>query len=248
MNLAVSQHHEMAYCPVCGAENSGLACEKNGYDIRVCSACDFVFAWPRPSVEQLHDFYQNYKNNASYLKKVKKKTLSSKRKVARLKPLAPGRKLIDIGCSIGCVVEAAHQLGFEASGVDLSADAIEAAKQLFPHCQFGTEDTKALIQQGNLYDVIYCSEVVEHLIDPVDFFNDIYQLLNSGGIIYLTTPDIGHFSVPKDLKKWRHLSPPEHISLFTKKSMRHAIELANLEVVKFRWSHKSTLKVIARKT
>jgi len=55
--------------------------------------------------------------------------------------------------------------------------------------------------EGEQFDLIYCSEVIEHLPSLHDFVNALYGALDKNGVLYLTTPDIGHYSLPGDTEQ-----------------------------------------------
>lgn len=46
--------------------------------------------------------------------------------------------------------------------------------------------------KDNSLDIIYCSEVVEHLPKPEKLLADFYQWLKPGGVLVLSTPNGGH--------------------------------------------------------
>lgn len=87
--------------------------------------------------------------------------LSFSRDIARriVDDLAPER-VLDAGCAMGFLVEALRNLGVDASGVDVSAFALEQAH----------ESVKEHVREASLadplpgrYDLITCIEVLEHL-------------------------------------------------------------------------------------
>jgi SAM-dependent methyltransferase len=41
---------------------------------------------------------------------------------------------------------------------------------------------------SNNFDIIICTEVLEHTINPFNAVNEIYRILKKGGICYVTTP------------------------------------------------------------
>jgi 2-polyprenyl-3-methyl-5-hydroxy-6-metoxy-1,4-benzoquinol methylase len=48
----------------------------------------------------------------------------------------------------------------------------------------------------NTFDVVTCSEVIEHVTDPQKAIAEMYRVLKPGGILFLTTPNaFWHFSL-----------------------------------------------------
>ena len=50
-------------------------------------------------------------------------------------------------------------------------------------------DAEKLPYRDNFFDIILASEIVEHLWDPVAFFNQSYRVLKNGGYLIVSTPD-----------------------------------------------------------
>lgn len=72
----------------------------------------------------------------------------------------------DMGCALGNGVDIISKfLGIKVSGKDFSEEAIEMAKELYPNYEFEQEDITNL-RSDNQYDVIFCSNVLEHFSDP----------------------------------------------------------------------------------
>jgi hypothetical protein len=68
-------------------------------------------------------------------------------------------------------------------------------------------------------------------------------------VLFMTTPDVGHYSLPKKIDKlvgWTTFRPPEHLLYFDRKSLGLLFKKAGLDDVRFKFSLKPTLKVIAR--
>jgi 2-polyprenyl-3-methyl-5-hydroxy-6-metoxy-1,4-benzoquinol methylase len=113
------------------------------------------------------------------------------RRVRQIQAIAPERKLVDVGAPCGYFVEVARRAGFEASGIESSAEAVAAANPaIADKLQVGELDllSGACVQ----FDVITAFDVLEHMVDPLHFLATVRDLLNTEGLIILTTPDTGH--------------------------------------------------------
>jgi len=44
------------------------------------------------------------------------------------------------------------------------------------------------IINDNSYDIVVCTEVLEHIVQPFDAVNELHRVLKSGGKIYISTP------------------------------------------------------------
>ena len=236
-------------CPVC-LSNCGVNIgSKNGYELVSCGKCGLVFVDPAPEVAQIEALYDGFQKTGAYLRKLKKKEFTSVLKLARLRRYltADRSTFLDVGCSVGATVGAARRLGYQATGIDLDRNALEHATRLFPDCEFLPMTSIELARQGRQFGLVYCAEVIEHVADPHEFLSSLIPLLKPQSILYLTTPDAAHRTVPRDFLSWKRVTPPEHIRYYARKSMTRLLESHGIEVVKFLWSHRSALRVIGRK-
>ena len=235
-------------CPICESSNHEKVAEKYSYDIHKCEACSLIFICPLPSEQELTEFYENYHKSKQYKDKIESKIKRAKKRIRSVTKDST-KSFLDIGCNLGFATEAARSLGHKAMGIDVDSDAIRQAKRRFPGANFRYMPIEELADMNEKFDVLYCSEVIEHLTDPVGFLRASKAVMNEGAVFFLTTPDIEHYSLSKNISKlveWTTFRPPEHLLYFNKESLRKTFERAGFERVKFRFNFKPTLKVIAR--
>lgn len=234
-------------CPLCGSEKRAVLGQKNGYGIVECDDCSLRFADPTPTPEELDALYGAYAPNAAYSSKTASKVIRTRRRIARYINKAPGRRFLDAGCNIGTGVEAARLLGLEAHGIDVGNDSIESARKLFPQGRYHAGQMESLPAEWGDFDFVYSSEVFEHLPDLQTYCAALAARIKPGGLLYITTPDAGHWRVPADFASWVEVRPPEHIVYFSKKTLRRLLDMHGLDIVKFEWNLKPGLKALARK-
>jgi SAM-dependent methyltransferase len=94
-------------------------------------------------------------------------------------------------------------------------------------CDFKTADLRKepLPFETAQFDLIWCSHVIEHLREPLEFLEECKRVLKPGGHLILRTPDIQKFK----FSFWRD---PTHVSPFTKTSLEKILVLGAFEVVK----------------
>ena len=110
-----------------------------------------------------------------------------------LKPLS-GLKILDIGCGGGLLAEPLTRLGAALTGIDASRGAVAAATA---HAQaeelaidfrcLASEELAAFPHYHGYFDVIYASEVIEHVSDIHSFASSIAQMLSPKGVVVITT-------------------------------------------------------------
>lgn len=236
-------------CKACLADidESKVLGKKNDYNLMECQNCGTVIVSPFPTVEQLNEFYQSYFCSGMYISKEDKKVKRSKKRIKNIMKFATGKKFLDIGCNHGSTFMAAKELGLDAHGIDVDVEAVNECKNRFGEHHFNAVSAEVYASMGMKADIIYTSEVIEHVPDPDGFVHALYDILNKDGVLYLTTPDMGHFTLPKDKTKWEAVRPPEHIVYFTKKGIRALLERHGFKIEKIQFSLKPGIKLIARK-
>ena len=138
---------------------------------------------------------------------------------------------------------------FNAYGSDVDNEAIDKASKDFPDCTFFRNSIEEIADKDKKYDLIYCSEVIEHVKDPISFTKSLKKILKPKGIIFLTTPDIDHKSLPKDkssLFETNFIRPPEHLYYFTIQSIELLFRNNKLSKNRFLKTRSPSIKLIAR--
>lgn len=102
-----------------------------------------------------------------------------------IRPL-PFESVLDVGCGQGSLLQELMQEfpGIEPHGVDLSPSAVEFARKRVPQGEFSTLD---LVTQttGKQYDLLVCSEVLEHIEDDVAAMKNLRRMCK--GHLVVTT-------------------------------------------------------------
>lgn len=124
-----------------------------------------------------------------------------------------GGRLLDIGCATGTFLERAQQKGWRVAGVEISLFASTEAKKKF-NSAIWNGTLAAAHYSTEAFDVVTVFDVVEHLVDPVSFINEIWRILKPTGILVLTTPNTSSLSCQLLGKHWPQFKP-EHCSYFS---------------------------------
>ncbi|MGN7661149.1 MAG: bifunctional 2-polyprenyl-6-hydroxyphenol methylase/3-demethylubiquinol 3-O-methyltransferase UbiG [Anaplasma sp.] len=100
--------------------------------------------------------------------------------------------LLDVGCGGGVFSESMASLGFKVVGIDPSQESIDIATEHARIRGLAIEYYSIDLQQlrsnsSSTYDIITLMEVIEHVPDPQSFLEDACELLNRGGMIFLST-------------------------------------------------------------
>lgn len=106
--------------------------------------------------------------------------------------IEPNKKaVLDVGCGPGFYTDLCLRVAKEYIGIDSSASAIQLARKI--HSAKSRVQFKVLAVQemesldDNSIDVIFCSEVIEHIPDLQPVVNEFHRVLKKNGKIFLTT-------------------------------------------------------------
>jgi len=121
--------------------------------------------------------------------------------------LAPGLRLLDVGCGPGTITLdlAARVAPGQTVGVDRDAGVVADAQRLLdsrrvPGVQFRTADAYALGVDDGSFDVVHAHQVLQHLTDPVAALVEMRRVLRPGGVLAVRDCDYSCFA-------WAPLTP-----------------------------------------
>ena len=102
-----------------------------------------------------------------------------------------GLRILDIGCGGGLLAEPIARLGATVTGIDVTEAAIMAAsahaKQPGLDIDYRCCTAEDLANTSITFDVIYASEVIEHVADRGLFIEAIASMLDQKGVVIVTT-------------------------------------------------------------
>ncbi len=158
------------------------------------------------------------------------------RLLEKAEPHLTNKKVLDIGCGVGTLPFYLAQRGAVVLGVDVSERAIALAQYTQIQTQTssvkfrqtalsGTNDVRApKYEIPNDFDVILCTEVIEHVEDDQALLKSCFSKLKKGGKMVLTTQrndgflaKIGFFAGHDErVGHFRRYQPQQLIALFEK--------------------------------
>jgi 2-polyprenyl-3-methyl-5-hydroxy-6-metoxy-1,4-benzoquinol methylase len=101
---------------------------------------------------------------------------------------APQKSFLDVGCGFGFTADAWRTVfNPEAYGCDPAAYAESGRELLGSHIYHALLDNVPELA-GKQFDIVYASEVIEHVPDPVGFVKLLASRIRAGGVVTLTTP------------------------------------------------------------
>jgi SAM-dependent methyltransferase len=107
--------------------------------------------------------------------------------------LRAGNRVLDLGCGEGTFTQLAADAGAgDVIGVEIAQAAIDRARRAHPALDFRLApiDGPLPLEDASV-DLIWCSEVIEHVADTAAWLSELRRVLARGGRLLLTTPAHG---------------------------------------------------------
>ena len=199
----------------------------------VCGGCGLGRFHPPPGPEHLLAFYPpEYYGQLGA--KFQPLVESLVRLVARrqtdflARSLAPGARVLDLGCGRGVTLGPLAERGLEVHGVELRA---EAAAGIDPRAQIRIVPRLAdAAYPADFFDEVIVWHVLEHLDDPAGTLAEIGRVLRPGGRLVVAVPNFSSFQARATGSAWFHIDPPRHLYHFPVAALRQLVGQAGFEV------------------
>lgn len=238
---------ETIACPVCDGSDFTTLFEKGGEPFVTCAGCGLLLINPRPLPGPGRGPYDSgYTDH--YLRKADKKRARCRRAVRRMRAWVAAGRWLDVGCSAGFLVQAAHEAGYAACGIDLEPAAVHYASRVLGLATVRRATLEDLDPGAGQFDIITAYDVIEHVPDLNGFVARLARLLAPAGVIEIRTPDAGHWRVPRRVHEWPEIKPSEHLYYFNRRTLARLLARHGLAIAHRRPAFKPGLKVFVRHT
>lgn len=148
--------------------------------------------------ERMFTSYGNdrlYYHGNPVIRKVQARRIST---ILRFLDIHPDDHVLDAGCGEGYLFSqcpgSARQVG-----VDISATALQIASARNTGVDWVRSDVHDMPFPSASFDKICCSEVIEHLLDPVSLLRELYRVCKPTGRVVITVPNEKTINKLKDL-------------------------------------------------
>lgn len=96
--------------------------------------------------------------------------------------------VLDAGCGTGRASKILSERGSNVTSVDLGYNLVKLTKE-----KADTDTAQVSITElpfsSDSFDIVFCSEVIEHIPDPLQGVNELWRVLKPGGWLSLSTPN-----------------------------------------------------------
>ena len=162
-------------------------------------------------------------------------------------PVAPGERVLDMGCGGGRHAFALYRRGAHVVALDLDAAELKDVAGMFAAIAPEVpEGATAQAIRGSAYelpfadasfDKIIAAEVLEHLPEDTRAMAELARVLKPGGSIAVTVPRWGPEKVCWALSDEYHANEGGHIRIYKADQLRERLEQAGLEPVGAHHAH-----------
>jgi len=191
-----------------------------------CKHCHLIYMNPVEKVSKTNEYYSRAKNThaptirESYLR-------TAKSQVRLIQEYARGTNLLDIGCAQGFFLFGASQAGYTTKGIEISQDAAEYARREFG-LDIEAKPFEELRFAENHFDVVTLWQVLEHVPYPLMILKEVHRILKPGGLLAVSTPDIGGIPAKILGKRWWDIKRL-HVNQFTTKTLADILQNAGFK-------------------
>jgi ubiquinone/menaquinone biosynthesis C-methylase UbiE len=143
----------------------------------------------------------------------------------RLLRLKPGCRVLEVGCGGGAFLSRLESAGFEAVGVDLMNEAVQAARDMVKSSTVTCADAVELPFDEGSFDRLLAHHLVEHLGDLPAALGEWRRVLTPGGMIVICTPNRLYPSP-------RIFDDPSHLHIYDRAEVCSTVERAGFSVAR----------------
>ena len=220
-------------CPICDSTEFDhiITCNdytvtQNPFNIVGCKQCFFRFTNPRPTNDNLPDFYKsiNYISHSDTKKGfvsqvyhfVRKYTLNQKLKL--LKANVAVGNLLDYGCGTGTFLKQANAKGWNSFGTEPDEGARELSNSN-KRLAFGNKQELNAFDPLITFNAITLWHVLEHVTDLPETLNFFKQKLNPNGVLIIAVPNYNSYDAKHYKAHWAAYDLPRHLYHFEAKTI-----------------------------
>jgi 2-polyprenyl-3-methyl-5-hydroxy-6-metoxy-1,4-benzoquinol methylase len=147
-----------------------------------------------------------------------------------------GKELLDAGCGTGWFSQKASERGASVTSMDVGENLL---KQVAGKCDSRrvVGDVLSLPFDPASFDIVVCTEVIEHTVEPSRAVRELSRVLRPGGELVLTVPNrVWHFAI--DIANLLKLRPYEgYENWVSAGELRRYVEEAGLRLDRIRGFH-----------
>lgn len=241
----LAAHVRPRQCPVCGGRPIRRRSRRPAGNLWHCGDCHVYFLeevfppsfWGEVLPPHAHGDYGEAYFTTEYVRAYGKTyaedrpaiTRMARGRLAVLRRLVPGGRLLDVGSALGFFLDAAAELGYETHGIERSAWAVQRT------------DPKHQVQAGSVleieppgaFDAVTLWYVVEHFRENRELLTRLAGWVKPGGILAFSTPHGRGLSARFHTDTFLATSPDDHYFIYGTENLLKLLAPLGFELVHF---------------
>lgn len=229
----------VASCPACAAPETRVGAsvvyEVRGFAIARCPGCGLGRTRLPPGFDPLalydegyfqgaqDDGYADYRGSERILRAEFRSALAHLRREG-----ARAGKLVEVGCAYGYFLDEAAG-SFEVHGTEVAEAPAAACRARGLDVSSGIL-TEAFLESRGPFDAFVLLDVIEHLAQPDALVALLARHARPDARLLLSTGDWGSLTSRLLGRRWRLMTPPQHLWFFTRASLTRLLARAGFEV------------------
>jgi SAM-dependent methyltransferase len=173
-------------CPLC--DSPALRCVDDVALLHACAQCGYVFNNPRPSPDEVADYYSRPAKYDSWLAHERERDALWRRRLDKMSLHAVPGSLLDVGAGTGQFLAHARHRFAPVLGTEVSTEAQEIAAE-----RYGVEVVRGEIQDIDLpagaFHNVTMFHVLEHVHDPRRAVRACRRVLAEDGRLFVAVPN-----------------------------------------------------------
>ena len=230
-------------CPACRARRAALWGSKQAYPLWRCLVCGTIWTSVGPRGGAAPELYDKYYERTHFETSPLAVT-TLKRLVASAERFRQTERWLDLGYGAGGLLLIAEGCGWACYGTEVSPRALEYGRKR-GWVVAGDAGADPRFGKGT-FDVVTMIELIEHVTAPLPLLEDAAAWIRPGGLLYLTTPNARSLNRWLLGPAWNVFSPPEHLTIWTVRSLGRVLGAAGFHRVRIRAEGFNPCEVMAR--
>ena len=152
----------------------------------------------------------------------------------RILPYQPDGRVFELGFGNGAYLMTLSDLGWECWGAELDSTTVERAKNHGITAFANVADSRIPEKQ---FDWVTSYHSLEHVYDPVEVLQRLFNLLKPGGHIFVGVPNGDSLMARVFGSNWYNLGVPIHVQVFSQRTLLAALKQVGFVEIEIRhWS------------
>jgi SAM-dependent methyltransferase len=148
--------------------------------------------------------------------------------------VAPGSRILDIGCGDGRYLLEKRSLGCICFGNDISLEALRRLRENAPDIETRCGDLWEVHYPEKYFDAINMSHVLEHVGEIDKLLIELRRIVKDSGLLRIQIPNAASLTCAIFGKCWIALDVPRHVYVFSLTNLKKFFSDAGFEIVSSR--------------